>query len=102
MKTTLRTGESGPPHAARMFIVPMTLFSCASRPLAMIESTISRVSITVSIRAASTMRVSSACCVPTRTYSVRVSSQVGSPGDTPTITSVSGSRSSAWASRPPQ
>ena len=85
-----------------MFIVPMTLFSCASRRPAMIESTISRVSITVSMLAAWTMRASSACWVPTRTYSVRVSSQVGSPGETPTITSVSGSRSSVCASRPPQ
>ena len=31
MKTTLRTGESGPPQAASTFIVPMTLFSWASR-----------------------------------------------------------------------
>ena len=85
-----------------MFIVPMTLFSWASRPPAMIESTISRVSITVSIAAAWTIRASSACWVPTRTYSVRVSSQVGSPGETPTMTSVSGSRSSVWARRPPQ
>ena len=85
-----------------MFIVPITLFSCASREGAAAESTISRVSITVSIAAASTIRLSSACWVPTRTYSVRVSSQVGSAGLTPTITSTSGSASSAWASRPPQ
>ena len=26
-----RTGESAPPQAARTFIVPITLFSCASR-----------------------------------------------------------------------
>ena len=85
-----------------MFIVPITLFSCASRVDAVAESTIRRVSITVSIAAAWTIRLSRACCAPTRTYSVRSSSHVGSPGLTPTITSTSGSRSSAWARRPPQ
>jgi len=85
-----------------MFIVPMTLFSCAVRGDAAAESTMSRVSITVSIRAACTIRLSSACWVPTRTYSVRVSSHVGSDGLTPTIASTAGSRSSACARRPPQ
>jgi hypothetical protein len=85
-----------------MFIVPMTLFSWAARDGASDESTIMRVSTTVSMSAASTIRLSSACCVPTRTYSVRVSSHVGSLGLTPTITSTSGSRSSACARRPPQ
>src|SRR5215210_2522349 len=85
-----------------MFIVPITLFSCVSRGDAALESTISRVSITVSMAAASTIRRSSACWVPIRTYSVRVSSHVGSPGLTPTMTSTEGSVSSACASRPPQ
>jgi len=102
LNTTLRTGEPGPAHAARMFIVPITLFSCAARGEAFTESTIRRVSITVSIAAACTIRASSACWLATRTYSVRVSSQVGSSGLTPTITSTPGSRSSACASRPPQ
>ena len=52
----LRTGESEPVQAARMFIVPITLFSWASRGGAMSELTTSRVSITVSISAARTMR----------------------------------------------
>ena len=85
-----------------MFIVPITLFSCAARGEAATESTIMRVSITVSMSAALTIRSSSACWVPTRTYSVRVSSQVGSSGLTPTITSTAASCSSACASRPPQ
>jgi len=102
LKTNLRTGESGPPQAARTFIVPITLFSCAAFGGAAIESTTRRVSITVSMSAAWTILASSACCVPTRTYSVRVSSQVGSSWLTPTITSTPGSRSSACASRPPQ
>jgi hypothetical protein len=85
-----------------MFIVPMTLCSCAARRDASAESTISRVSITVSMSAACTIRRSSACWVPTRTYSVRRSSHVGSSGLTPTITSTPGSRSSACARRPPQ
>jgi hypothetical protein len=85
-----------------MFIVPITLFSCAAFGGAAAESTIMRVSITVSIAAARTIRSSSACWVPTRTYSVRVSAHVGSCGLTPTITSTPGSCSSACASRPPQ
>jgi hypothetical protein len=102
LKTTLRTGVSGPEHAARMFIVPMTLFSCASRPEVTLESTISRVSTTVSISAACTIRRSSACWLPTRTNSVRRSSIVGSSALTPMTASTSGSRSSCWARRPPQ
>ena len=85
-----------------MFIVPITLASWAARAHAVVESTISRESTTVSIWAARTIRRSSACWVPTRTYSVRSSSHVGSSGETPMITSTAGSRSSAWASRPPQ
>ena len=102
LNTTLRTGDSGPLQAARMFIVPMTLFSCASRDGVVVESTTSRVSTTVSISAACTMRRSSACWWPTRTYSVRSSSTVGSWTSTPTIASTARSRSSAWATRPPQ
>ena len=52
----LRTGESAPVQAARMFMVPMTLFSCANRAGAATELTIIRVSITVSISAARTIR----------------------------------------------
>src|SRR5215218_6645808 len=85
-----------------MFIVPITFASWATRGLAVVESTISRESTTVSICAARTIRRSSACWVPTRTYSVRSSSQVGSSGETPMIVSIAGSRSSAWASLPPQ
>ena len=85
-----------------MFIVPITLISCASRGEAWIESTTSRESITVSISAACTIRRSSACWVPTRTNSVRSSSSVGSSGLTPMIVSTRSSRSSAWASLPPQ
>ena len=100
--TNFWTVVSGPLQAARMFIVPMTLFSCASREEATVESTISRVSTTVSISAASTMRRSSACWVPTRTNSVRSSSPVGSSESTPMIASIDSLCSSAWARRPPQ
>jgi hypothetical protein len=85
-----------------MFIVPMTLFSCASREEATVESTISRVSTTVSISAASTIRRSSACCVPTRTNSVRSSSRVGSSESTPMIASMPSFCSRACARRAPQ
>ena len=44
-----RTGESWPEQAVRMFIVPITLFSCASRGDAETEFTVSLVSMTVSI-----------------------------------------------------
>ena len=71
----LRTGESEPLHAARMFIVPITLFSCAARDEAASELTIIRVSITVSISAARTIRWISECWFETLTYSVRSSSQ---------------------------
>ena len=57
----LRTGESGPAAAARMFIVPMTLFSCAARGDSTTELTVSRVSITVSISAARMIRCNSEC-----------------------------------------
>ena len=85
-----------------MFIVPITLFSCAARGEVQIESTANRVSITVSISAAPTMRRISACWLPTRTNSVRSSSTVGSRVSTPMIASIAGSCSSASASRPPQ
>ena len=85
-----------------MFIVPITLFSWALRGEVVAESTTSRVSTTVSISAASTTRRSSACWVPTFTYSVRSSSTLGSSLSTPTIASIDGSASSAWARRPPQ
>ena len=85
-----------------MFIVPITLASWAARADAVVESTIRRESTTVSISAACTIRRSSACWVPTRTNSVRSSSQVGSSGETPMIVSIAGSRSSVWASLPPQ
>src|SRR5207342_1515786 len=49
-----------------------------------------------------TIRRSSACWVPTRTYSVRSSSTRGSSASTPMIVSTSGSRSIACASLPPQ
>ena len=81
----LRTGESGPVHAARMFIVPITLFSCASRDEAASELTIRRVSITVSISAARTIRWISECWLETLTYSVRSSSRRGSRESTPMI-----------------
>ena len=54
LKTTLRTGESGPPQAARMFIVPITFCSCASAGGARVDDR--RVSTTVSISAACTIR----------------------------------------------
>ena len=95
----LRTVESRPEHAARMFIVPITLFSCASRGGVVIESTTRRVSITVSICAAWTIRRSSACCAPTFTYSARSSSPSGSSGATPMIASTSARSSSARATR---
>ena len=44
-----------------MFIVPITLFSCASRTGAASELTIKRASITVSISAARTIRWISEC-----------------------------------------
>ena len=102
MNTTLRTGEPAPLHAARMFIVPITLFSCALPGVVVLESTTSRVSTTVSISAASTTRRSRACWVPTFTYSVRSSSTCGSSLSTPITASTSSNASSAWASRPPQ
>ena len=80
----------------------MTLFSWASRGLVTIESTTRRVSTTVSISAASTMRRMSECESVTRTYSVRCSSTFGGRRSTPMIASTAGSRSSACASRPPQ
>ena len=73
----LRTGESAPVQAARMFIVPITLFSCASRGEVTSESTTRRVSITVSISAARTIRWISECWFETRTNSVRSSSRDG-------------------------
>ena len=85
-----------------MFIVPITLFSWAWRGVVVDESTTRRASTTVSISAASTILRSSACCVPTRTNSVRSSSRVGSSESTPMITSTSGCDSSACARRPPQ
>ena len=85
-----------------MFIVPITLVSCAWRGEAWSESTTSRASTTVSISAASTIRRSSACWSPTRTNSVRSNSHVGSSVLTPMIASTEGSCSTAWASRPPQ
>src|SRR3954454_4377312 len=102
LKTTLRTGESLPVHAARMFIVPMTLFSCARRDEVTIESTTSRVSTIVSISAASTMRRMSECASETCTNSVRSSSTLGGRRSMPMIASTLGSRSRACASRPPQ
>ncbi len=85
-----------------MFIVPMTLFSCAFAELVVRESTTRRVSTTVSISAASTTRRSSACWAPTLTNSVRSSSTCGSWSETPMIASTSLKRSSACARRPPQ
>ena len=85
-----------------MFIVPITLFSCAGPGEVATESTTRRVSITVSISAAWTIRSISECWVPTLTNSVRSSSRVGSAESTPMIASTSGNASSAWASRPPQ
>ncbi len=83
-------------------MVPITLFSWALREVVVAESTTRRVSTTVSISAASTTRRSSACWVPTFTYSVRSSSTLGSSLSTPMIASTDGSASSAWASLPPQ
>ena len=85
-----------------MFIVPITLFSWALEEEVVAESTTSRVSTTVSISAASTTRRSSACWLPTFTYSVRSSSTFGSSLSTPITASISGNDSSAWASLPPQ
>jgi hypothetical protein len=102
LKTSFLTGVAGPLQAVRMFIVPMTLFSCADFGEVVAESTTMRVSTTVSISAACTMRRSNPCWAPTRTYSARSSSQVGSSELTPITVSISGSRSSAWARRPPQ
>jgi hypothetical protein len=80
----------------------MTLFSCARRGVVTIESTTSRVSTTVSISAASTIRRISACEsadlhelgaleLDLRRRSVDADDRLDA-----------GSRSSAWASRPPQ
>ena len=102
LTTRRRTGESGPVQAARMLSVPMTLFSCASARGIVIGSTTRRVSMTVSISAAATMRWISECWVPTLTNSVRCSSRVGSRESTPMIVSISAKPSSAWARRPPQ
>jgi hypothetical protein len=85
-----------------MFIVPITFCSWATFGGAVAESTTRRVSITVSISAACTIRRSSAWWVPTRTNSVRSSGQLGSSVETPTITSIDSSFSSSCASRPPQ
>src|SRR3954451_9311522 len=84
-----------------MFIVPMTLFSCARRGLVTIESTTRRVSTIVSICAASTMRRISEWASETSTYSVRSSSTFGGRRSVPTIAPTSLSRSSACARRPP-
>src|SRR4051794_39291685 len=84
-----------------MFIVPMTLFSCARRGVVTIESTTSRVSTIVSICAASTMRRISEWASETSTYSVRSSSTFGGRRSMPTIASTALSRSNAWARRPP-
>ncbi len=97
-----RTGESAAGHAVRMFIVPITLFSCASRGYAETELTVSRVSMTVSISAARTIRASRLCWFETFTNSVRSSSTLGSSESTPMIVSTSSNASSACASRPPQ
>jgi hypothetical protein len=102
LNTTLRTGESAPEQAARMFIVPMMLLSWALAEVVVVESTTRRVSTTVSISAASTTRRSSACWAPTLTYSVRSSSTWGSLLSTPMTASTSSKASSAWARRPPQ
>ena len=85
-----------------MFIVPMTLFSCASRAGAASELTIIRVSITVSISAARTIRWISECWLETLTNSVRSSSRGGSRESTPMIVSICSKPSSACASRAPQ
>src|SRR3954470_17703087 len=101
LKTTLRTGESRPVQAARMFIVPMTLFSCARRGVVTSEATTRRESTMVSICAASTMRRISEWASETSTYSVRSSSTFGGRRSMPTIASTSGSASRACARRPP-
>src|SRR5215203_6315015 len=80
----------------------MTLFSCATRRPVTIESTTIRVSTTLSISAASTIRRMSERRSATRTYSVRASSTLGGRRSTPMTASTSGSSSSACASRPPQ
>ena len=85
-----------------MFIVPMTLFSCASRGAAVSELTTRRVSITVSISAARTIRCRSECRFETLTNSVRSSSRVGSFASTPMIVSICSKPSSACASLAPQ
>ena len=102
LKTNFRTGESLPVQAARMFIVPITLFSCARRGGAISELTTRRVSMIVSISAARTIRSSSECWFETFTYSVRSSSRVGSTLSTPMIASMCSKLSSACASLPPQ
>src|SRR3954471_11740940 len=101
LNTTLRTGESRPLQAARMFIVPMTLFSCARRGDVTIESTTSRVSTSVSISAASTMRRISECASETWTNSVRSSSTLGGVRSMPMIASTPGSRPTMCAGWPP-
>jgi hypothetical protein len=60
-----------------MLSVPITLFSCASRGEVEAESTTRRLSITVSISAAFTIRRISVCWFDTRTNSVRSSSAWG-------------------------
>ena len=85
-----------------MFIVPITLFSCAWRGEATIEVTTRRVSITVSISAARTIRWISECWLETLTNSVRSSARVGSRESTPMIASTCSKASSACARRPPQ
>jgi hypothetical protein len=102
LKTTLRTKESGPLQAARTFIVPMTLFSWARRGDVTMESTTRRVSTTVSISAACTIRRMSDCSSVTRTNSVRASSTFGGLRSMPMSASMPGSCSRACASRPPQ
>jgi hypothetical protein len=102
LKIRRRTGVSAPPQAASTFIVPMTLFSCASRGVVTTESTTRRVSTTVSICAPRTMRLISECWSSTRTNSVRWSSTFGGRLSTPMIASTSGSASSDCARRPPQ
>ena len=98
----LRTGDPSPAQAASRFMVPITLLSCASWRVVVIESTTRRASMTVSIRAARTMRWIRPCWLETRTNSVRSSSRVGSRESTPTIASISANDSSACARRPPQ
>ena len=85
-----------------MFIVPITLFSWAARGALASELTTIRVSITVSISAARTIRWISECRLETFTNSVRSSSTRGSRLSTPMIASTCSNPSSAWARRPPQ